>query len=53
MLISEICFLPVPVVLDSSFAFNDPLASEEMIIDDSMTTAAVVAAMADFHLVDE
>lgn len=52
-MISEICFLPVPVMLDSSFAFNDPLASEEMIIDDSMTTATVVAAMADFHLVDE
>ena len=52
-MISEICFLPVPVMLDSSFALNDPLASEEMIIDDSMTTAAVVAAMLDFHLVDE
>jgi hypothetical protein len=53
MLISEICFLPVPVTLGSSFAFNEPLPSEEMIIDDSMTTAAVVAAMPDFHLVDE
>jgi hypothetical protein len=53
MLISEICFLPDPVTLDSSFAFNDPLPSEEMIIDDRMTSAAVVAAMPDFHLVDE
>ena len=48
ILMSEIYFLPVPMILDSSFAFREPLARLCIIIEDRITQATRSVI---FHLI--